>query len=61
MLVAVEQRRKFAADLAERAGKRALPNLVVLNGDARLLAPRLFTLFDEVCERIGFSEPVNGE
>lgn len=42
VLVAVEQRRKFAADLAERARRRSLGNLVVLNGDARILAPRLF-------------------
>ncbi len=41
-LVAVEQRRAFAADLAARARRRGLPNLVVVNGDARLLAPRLF-------------------
>ncbi len=42
VLVAVEQRRKFAADLEARARKRSLDNVVVLNGDARLLAPRLF-------------------
>ncbi len=42
VLVAVEQRRKFAADLADKARRRSLTNLVVLNGDARLLAPRLF-------------------
>ncbi len=41
-LVAIEQRRKFAADLAAKAGRRGLANLLVLNGDARLLAPRLF-------------------
>jgi len=42
MLVAIEQRRKFAADLAARAGRRGLSNLLVVHGDARLLAPRLF-------------------
>ena len=41
-LVAVEQRRAFAEDVADRAGRRGLPNLLVVNGDARLLAPRLF-------------------
>ena len=41
-LVAVEQRRSFAADLAARAARRGLSNLLVVNGDARLLAPRLF-------------------
>ncbi len=42
LLVAIEQRRKFAADLAAKAGRRGLANLLVLHGDARLLAPRLF-------------------
>ncbi|HEU4385378.1 MAG TPA: tRNA (guanine-N7)-methyltransferase [Anaeromyxobacteraceae bacterium] len=41
-LVALEQRRSFAAGLAARAARRGLANLVVVNGDARLLAPRLF-------------------
>jgi tRNA (guanine-N7-)-methyltransferase len=41
-LVAVEQRRKFAAEVASKAGRRGLPNLLVLQGDVRLLAPRLF-------------------
>lgn len=41
-LVAIEQRRKFAEDLAARARSRGLANLVVIQGDARLLAPRLF-------------------
>jgi tRNA (guanine-N7-)-methyltransferase len=41
-LVAIEQRRKFAADVAEKARRRGLSNLLVINGDARLLAPRLF-------------------
>jgi tRNA (guanine-N7-)-methyltransferase len=42
LLVALEQRRKFAADLAEKARRRGLGNVLVLQGDARLLAPRLF-------------------
>lgn len=41
-LVAIEQRRKFAEDLAARARSRGLSNLVAIQGDARLLAPRLF-------------------
>jgi tRNA (guanine-N7-)-methyltransferase len=40
--VAIEQRRKFAADLDTRARLRGHANLVVIHGDARLLAPRLF-------------------
>jgi tRNA (guanine-N7-)-methyltransferase len=41
-LVAIEQRRKFAEDLAARARSRGLANLVAIRGDARLLVPRLF-------------------
>ena len=41
-LVAVEQRRKFASDVAGKARRRGLSNLLVLQGDVRLLAPRLF-------------------
>jgi tRNA (guanine-N7-)-methyltransferase len=42
LLVAIEQRKKFAADLREKASRRGLANLVVLTGDGRLLAPRIF-------------------
>ncbi len=42
LLVAIEQRRKFADDLAAKASRRGLSNLLVVHGDARLLAPRLF-------------------
>jgi tRNA (guanine-N7-)-methyltransferase len=41
-LVAIEQRRKFADELRARAERRGLTNLVVVHGDARTLAPRLF-------------------
>ena len=41
-LVAIEQRRKFADALRERAERRGLANLVVLHGDARIVAPRVF-------------------
>src|SRR5512138_3081700 len=41
-LVAIEQRRKFADELRARAERRGHRSLVVVNGDARLLAPRLF-------------------
>jgi tRNA (guanine-N7-)-methyltransferase len=55
--VAVEQRRKFAADLEERARKRRLANLVVLNGDARLLAPRLFAEGSLAAIHVHFPDP----
>ncbi len=41
-LVAIEQRRKFADVLRDKAARRTHRNLVVIHGDARLLAPRLF-------------------
>jgi len=42
-LVAIEQRRKFAAELRARAQRRGYGNLVVVQGDARFLVPRLFS------------------
>ncbi len=42
VLVAIEQRKKFASDLREKASRRGHASLVVLTGDARLLAPRVF-------------------
>jgi tRNA (guanine-N7-)-methyltransferase len=41
-LVAVEQRKKFADDVAAKAARRGLANLLVLHGDGRVMAPRLF-------------------
>ncbi len=41
-LVAIEQRRKFADELRARAERRGHSGLVVVHGDARVLAPRLF-------------------
>jgi tRNA (guanine-N7-)-methyltransferase len=41
-LVAIEQRRKFADAVRAKAERRGHARLVVIQGDARLLAPRLF-------------------
>ena len=41
-LVCIETRRADCDLIRERAGKRGLTNLVVLQGDAKLLLPRLF-------------------
>jgi tRNA (guanine-N7-)-methyltransferase len=41
-LVAIEQRKSFAEAVREKAERRGHRNLLVLGGDARLLAPRLF-------------------
>ena len=57
VLVAVEQRRKFAADLAEKAARRGLGNLVVIQGDARLMAPRLFAAGSLAAVHVHFPDP----
>ncbi len=57
VLVAVEQRKKFAADLRDRAAARELRNLVVLTGDARLLAPRLFAEGSLSAVHVHFPDP----
>ncbi len=56
-LVAIEQRRKFAADVAARASRRGLANVVVLQGDARLLAPRLFAEGSLAAVHVHFPDP----
>jgi tRNA (guanine-N7-)-methyltransferase len=57
LLVAIEHRRKFAADVAARAEQRGLANLVVLRGDARLLAPRLFGAGSLAAIHVHFPDP----
>ncbi len=57
LLVAVEQRKKFAADLREKAERRGHANLVVLTGDARLLAPRLFPAGSLAAVHVHFPDP----
>ncbi len=56
-LVAIEQRRKFADELAARAAERGLPNLVAIRGDARLLAPRLFRAGSLAAIHVHFPDP----
>jgi tRNA (guanine-N7-)-methyltransferase len=56
-LVAVEQRRKFAEELRARARQREHANLVVLQGDARLLAPRLFRAGSLAAIHVHFPDP----
>jgi tRNA (guanine-N7-)-methyltransferase len=57
VLVAVEQRKKFAADLEDRARRRKLGNLVVMTGDARLLAPRIFREGSLSAVHVHFPDP----
>jgi tRNA (guanine-N7-)-methyltransferase len=56
-LVAVEQRRAFADDLRARAAARGFGNLVVVHGDARLLAPRLFAEGSLAAIHVHFPDP----
>jgi tRNA (guanine-N7-)-methyltransferase len=56
-LVGIEQRRKFAAEVAGRGERRGLSNLLVLNGDARLLAPRLFAAGSLAAIHVHFPDP----
>ncbi len=56
-LVAIEQRRKFADVLRAKAERRGHANLVVLNGDARLLAPRLFREGSLAAIHVHFPDP----
>jgi tRNA (guanine-N7-)-methyltransferase len=56
-LVAIEQRKKFAGDLAAKAAARALPNLLAICGDARLLAPRLFPAGSLAAIHVHFPDP----
>ena len=56
-LVAIEQRRAFASALAGRAARRGLANLVVVNGDARLLCPRLFRPGSLAAVHVHFPDP----
>ncbi|HET6413983.1 MAG TPA: tRNA (guanine-N7)-methyltransferase [Anaeromyxobacter sp.] len=56
-LIAIEQRRAFAETLADRADRRGLTNLLVLHGDARLLAPRLFAPRSLAAVHVHFPDP----
>ncbi len=56
-LVAIEQRKKFAEAIAVRAEQRGHRNLLVLHGDARLLAPRLFAGGSLAAIHVHFPDP----
>lgn len=56
-LVAIEQRHKFADELLARAEVRGFRNLLVLRGDARLLAPRLFRAGSLAVIHVHFPDP----
>jgi tRNA (guanine-N7-)-methyltransferase len=56
-LVAIEQRRKFAEELRAKAERRGHANLVVVHGDARLLAPRMFRAGSLAAVHVHFPDP----
>src|SRR5512145_45609 len=56
-LVAIEQRHKFAREVAAKADARKLGNLLVLQGDARILAPRLFRAGSLAVIHVHFPDP----
>jgi tRNA (guanine-N7-)-methyltransferase len=56
-LVAIEQRRAFAEEVAEKAARRGHRNLLVVRGDARLLAPRLFREGSLAAIHVHFPDP----
>ena len=56
-LVAVEQRRKFADDLRAKAAGRGHANLVVVHGDGRVLAPRMFAAGSLAAIHVHFPDP----
>ncbi len=57
VLVAIEQRRKFADELRARAERRGHRNLFALQGDARILAPRLFRAASLAAIHVHFPDP----
>ena len=56
-LVAIEQRQKFAREVAAKAEGRGLTNLLVLQGDARIIAPRLFRAGSLAVVHVHFPDP----
>ncbi len=56
-LVAIEQRRSFAEAVRAKAEQRGLGNLVVILGDGRILAPRLFAEGSLAAIHVHFPDP----
>jgi tRNA (guanine-N7-)-methyltransferase len=57
VLVAIEQRRSFAEAIRHQAERRGHANLVVVHGDARILAPRLFRAGSLAAVHVHFPDP----
>ncbi len=56
-LVGIEQRKKFARMVADKAAARGHRNLLILQGDARILAPRLFAAGSLAAVHVHFPDP----
>ena len=56
-LVGIEQRKKFAALVAEKVERRGLGNVLVLCGDGKLMAPRLFAAGSLSAIHVHFPDP----
>jgi tRNA (guanine-N7-)-methyltransferase len=56
-LVTIEQRRAWAEAIREKAEQRGHRNLVVIRGDGRLLAPRLFREGSLAAIHVHFPDP----
>jgi tRNA (guanine-N7-)-methyltransferase len=56
-LVGIEQRKKFAAMVAAKVARRGLGNVLILQGDGRLLAPRLFPAGSLRAIHVHFPDP----
>jgi len=56
-LVSIEQRKKFAELILAKAEQRGHAHLVVIHGDARLLAPRLFAAGSLSAIHVHFPDP----
>jgi len=56
-LVGIEQRRKFATMVSAKLVRRGLANVLVLCGDGRLMAPRLFAAGSLSAIHVHFPDP----
>lgn len=56
-LVGVEQRKLFARAVADKAAARGHQHLLILQGDARILAPRLFPAGSLAAVHVHFPDP----
>jgi tRNA (guanine-N7-)-methyltransferase len=56
-LVAIETRRSDVEEMRRKAARRALRNLIVFHGDAKVLVPRFFAPGQLACVHVQFPDP----